>query len=117
MPFREAVEATGRRKLLIATLWTEVCLVFPALDELAERYEVFPIVDAIGGTSLEAHVAGLQRVVQAGGQPTGWVQLICELQRDWARGETVPAFRDILFDSSVPFVKQERESQEVSASV
>jgi nicotinamidase-related amidase len=115
--FRQAVEATGRRKLLIAALWTEVCLVFPALDALAEGYEVFPVVDAIGGTSLEAHVAGLQRVVQAGGQLTTWVQLICELQRDWARSETVPAFRDILFDSSVPFVKQEHELQEALASI
>ena len=86
-----AVRATGRRKLIICALWTEVCLAFPALDALREGYEVYPVVDAIGGTSPEAHRAGLDRVVQAGGQPISWVSLACELQRDWARQETVPA--------------------------
>ena len=56
-----------------------------ALDALREGYEVYPIVDAIGGTSLEAHRAGLERVVQAGGQPISWVSLACELQRDQER--------------------------------
>jgi hypothetical protein len=58
--------------------------------------EVYPVVDAIGGTSPEAHRAGLDRVVQAGAQPIGWVSLACELQRDWARAETVPAIVDIV---------------------
>jgi nicotinamidase-related amidase len=95
--FVEAVKATGRRKLVMAALWTEVCLVHPALDALAEGFEVYPVVDACGGTSLEAHNAGLDRLQQAGAQPIGWVQLICELQRDWNREETVPGFSDILF--------------------
>jgi nicotinamidase-related amidase len=88
--FRRAVEATGRRKLIMTALWTEVCLTFPALDGLRDGYEVFPVVDAVGGTSPEAHRAGLERIVQAGAQPIGWVSLACELQRDWARAETVP---------------------------
>jgi nicotinamidase-related amidase len=87
--FLEAVRATGRRKLIFCALWTEVCMAFTALDALREGYEVYPVVDAIGGTSLEAHRAGLERVVQAGGQPITWVSLACELQRDWARQDTV----------------------------
>ena len=87
--FLAAVRATGRRKLIICALWTEICMAFPALDALREGYDVYPVVDAIGGTSAEAHRTGLERVVQAGGQPVTWVALAVELQRDWAREETV----------------------------
>lgn len=87
--FLNAVRATGRRKLILCALWTEICMAFPALDAMREGYDVYPVVDAIGGTSEEAHRAGLERVVQAGGQPISWVALACELQRDWAREETV----------------------------
>jgi len=95
--FASAVARTGRKKLVMTALWTEVCLVFPALDALAEGYDVYAVVDAVGGTSIAAHQAGLDRIVQAGAKPTSWVQLVCELQRSWARTETVPAFKDILF--------------------
>jgi nicotinamidase-related amidase len=94
--FRRAVGATGRKKLIIAALWTEVYLTFPTLDALREGFEVYPVVDAVGGTSLEAHRAGLERIVQAGAQPISWVSLACELQRDWARVETVPDVVDIV---------------------
>jgi nicotinamidase-related amidase len=87
--FLAAVRATGRRKLIFCALWTEVCMAFTALDALRDGYAVYPVVDAIGGTSPEAHRAGLDRVIQAGGQPISWVSLACELQRDWARQETV----------------------------
>jgi nicotinamidase-related amidase len=87
--FVAAVRATGRRKLIFCALWTEVCMAFTALDAMREGYEVYPVVDAIGGTSAEAHRAGLERVVLAGGQPVSWVSLACELQRDWARQDTV----------------------------
>ena len=87
--FLAAVRATARRKLIVCALWTEICMVFPALDALREGYDVYPVVDAIGGTSEEAHRAGLKRVLQGGGHPTSWVALACELQRDWAREETV----------------------------
>jgi nicotinamidase-related amidase len=97
--FRKAVEATGRKKLVMTALWTEVCLTFPALDALREGYEVFPVVDAVGGTSPEAHRAGLERIVQAGAQPIGWVSLACELQRDWARTATVAEVVDIVLTS------------------
>ena len=95
--FVAAVEATGRRKVIIAALWTEACLTFPTLDALRDGYEVYPVVDAVGGTSPEAHRAGLERIVQAGAKPVSWAQLSCELQRDWARQETVPTFKEILF--------------------
>src|SRR6202035_2202793 len=94
--FVQAVHATGRRKLILCALWTEICMAFPALDALREGYEVYPVVDAIAGTSLEAHRAGLERVIQAGAQPISWVSLACELQRDWARQETVSAIEEIV---------------------
>lgn len=97
--FRQAVEATGRNKLIMTALWTEVCLSFPSLDALRDGYEVYPVVDAVGGTSREAHRAGLERIVQAGAQPISWVSLACELQRDWARLETVPDVVDIVLNS------------------
>ena len=95
--FVTAVKATGRKKLLMTALWTEACLTFPTLDALRDGYEVYPIVHAVGGTSLEAHRAALERVVHAGAQPTSWVQVICELQRDWTRTETAGQFAEILF--------------------
>jgi nicotinamidase-related amidase len=95
--FVTAVKTTGRKKLIMTALWTEACLTFPALDTLREGYQVYPVVDAVGGTSVEAHRAGLERIVQAGAQPTSVVQLLCELQRDWARTETVQPVTEILF--------------------
>jgi len=94
--FRAAVHATGRRKLIFCALWTEICMAFTALDALREGYEVYPVVDAIGGTSPEAHRAGLDRVIQAGGHPVSWVSLAVELQRDWARQETVQSVIEIV---------------------
>jgi nicotinamidase-related amidase len=99
--FRRAVEATGRRKLIMTALWTEVCLAFPALDALRAGFEVYPVVDAVGGTSPEAHRAGLERIVQAGAKPISWVSLACELQRDWARVETVPDVVDIVITTRI----------------
>ena len=97
--FRQAVEATGRKKLIMTALWTEMCLAFPSLDALQAGYEVYPVVDAVAGTSPEAHRAGLQRIVQAGAQPISWVGLAGELQRDWARRDTVAAIVDIVLTS------------------
>ncbi len=97
--FVKAVKATDRKKLIMTALWTEACLTFPALDALQEKFEVYPVVDAVGGTSLAAHQAALDRIEHAGAQPVSWVQLICELQRDWQRTETVKPFAEILFGS------------------
>ncbi len=90
--FVKAVRATGRKKLIMAALWTEACLIFPALDALKEGYEVYPVVDALGGTSVESHRAALDRASRAGAQLTTWNSVGCELQRDWARKETVPGW-------------------------
>lgn len=95
--FVAAVKATGRSKLVMVALWTEVCLVFPALDALREGYEVYAVVDAVAGTSEEAHRAGINRLVQAGAVPISWIQFACELQRDWAREATAEGFADIVF--------------------
>jgi nicotinamidase-related amidase len=97
--FRQAVEATGRNKLILTALWTEVCLTFASLDAIRGGYEVYPVVDAVGGTSPESHRVGLKRIVQAGAQPISWVMLAGELQRDWARLATVPEFMDIVLTS------------------
>ena len=94
--FRRAVEAAGRKKLVMTALWTEVCLALPALDAMRDGYDVYPVVDAVGGTSAEAHHAALERIVQAGAQPISWMSLACELQRDWARLETVADVVDIV---------------------
>ncbi|MBU6416816.1 MAG: hydrolase [Xanthomonadaceae bacterium] len=93
--FKKAVEATGRKKLIMTALWTEACLTFPALDALREGYEVYVVCDAVGGTSLAAHEAALRRVQQAGARLISKTQMYCELQRDWARSETVPGFMDV----------------------
>jgi len=85
--FRGAVERTGRKKLVIAGLWTEVCVAFPTLDALRDGYDVFVVVDAIGGVSRVAHEAAMQRMVQAGAHPISVLGLACELQRDWGRPE------------------------------
>jgi isochorismate hydrolase len=85
--------------LIMTALWTEICLAFPSLDVLREGYEVYPVVDAVGGTSVEAHRAGLERIVQAGARPISWVSLAGELQRDWARAATSPDLVDIVLTS------------------
>jgi len=97
--FVQSVKAAGRKKLIMTALWTEACLTFPSLDALREGYEVYPVVDAVGGTSVEAHEAALRRIEQAGGKLISWTQLLCELQRDWARKETVPAFMDLFIQT------------------
>ena len=97
--FRAAVTKTGRKKLIMTALWTEACLTFPALDALNEGYEVYVVADAVGGTSLAAHEAALRRIEQAGGRMISVPQLFCELQRDWARKDTVPAFINLFIET------------------
>ena len=97
--FVKAVKATGRKKLIMTALWTEACLTFPALDAMREGFEVYVVVDAVGGTSVAAHEAALRRVEQAGAKMISWTQMLCELQRDWARKETVPAFMNLFIET------------------
>jgi nicotinamidase-related amidase len=93
--FRAAVQKTGRKKLVIAALWTEVCLTMPTIDALNEGYEVYMVTDASGGTSKEAHDMSVQRLIQAGAVPVTWMQVLLELQRDWARQETYDVVLDV----------------------
>lgn len=98
LEFRAAVETAGRRKLIIAALWTEACLTFPALDALRQGYEVYALADAVGGTSVAAHEMALRRVERAGAQMLSVTQLYCELQRDWQRKDTLAAFLPLFLD-------------------
>lgn len=86
--FRAAVEKTGRKKLIVAGLWTEICVAFPVLDALREGFQVYFVADAIGGVSPAAHEAGTQRMIQAGAIPISVIGLAGELQRDWGRPES-----------------------------
>lgn len=99
--FNEAVKATGRKKIILAALWTEACLTFPALDALKEGFEVYAPVDSVGGTSKIAHEMALHRIEQAGAQMTSFAQIACELQRDWNRTETAGKFVKAMQDRGI----------------
>lgn len=92
------VKATGKKKIVMAALWTEICLAMPVIQALGEGYEVYIVTDASGGVSLEAHEMAVLRMVQAGAVPITWTVFASELQRDWARTETVPLLAEMLFD-------------------
>jgi nicotinamidase-related amidase len=91
----EAVKKTGRKQLVVAALWTEICLAMPVIQSLADGYEVFIVTDASGGVSREAHDMAVLRMVQAGAVPMTWVAVMSEWQRDWAREATIPAVAEI----------------------
>lgn len=94
--FRKAVEATKRKKLVIAGLWTEACVLFPSLDLLKLGFEVYVPTDACGDVSNEAHERSVQRLIQAGAVPITALQFLFELQQDWARSETYNGVMEIL---------------------
>ncbi|MEM6623213.1 MAG: hydrolase [Pseudomonadota bacterium] len=98
--FRDAIKATGRKKIVLAGLWTSACVTFPTLDMLAEGYEIYVPTDACGDTSAEAHERAVDRLVQAGAVPVTAFQTVFELQQDWARGETYEGVMDILHNHS-----------------
>ncbi|MDR6840099.1 hydrolase [Pseudoxanthomonas sacheonensis] len=87
----DAVKATGRKKVVMAALWTEICLAMPVIQALGEGWEVYIVTDASGGVSAEAHDMGVRRMVQAGAIPMTWMAVAAELQRDWAREESAAA--------------------------
>jgi nicotinamidase-related amidase len=91
----DAVKKTGRKQLVIAALWTEVCLAMPVIQSLADGYDVFFVTDASGGVSREAHDMGVLRMTQAGAVPITWIAVMSEWQRDWSREATVPAIAQI----------------------
>jgi nicotinamidase-related amidase len=89
--FVAAVKATGRKKLVMAALWTEVCLAFPALEAMQAGFEVYAMEDVSGGTTVTAHNAAMRSIEQAGAVPMTALQVLLEYQRDWARKETYDA--------------------------
>ena len=91
------VRKTGRKKIVMAALWTEICLAMPAIHALGEGYEVYAVTDASGGVSAEAHDMAVRRMAMAGVVPITWMAVAGELQRDWAREETVPGIAETLF--------------------
>jgi nicotinamidase-related amidase len=82
-----AVKKTGRRKIVFAALWTEMCLAMPAIHAMGDGYDVYVVTDASAGVSVEAHDMAIRRLVAAGAQPITWLAMAGELQRDWARSE------------------------------
>ncbi|MGW6508238.1 isochorismatase family protein, partial [Streptomyces niveus] len=92
----DAVKATGRKKLIIAGLWTEVCVAMPAIQAAGEGFDVFVVTDASGGASKEAHDMAVRRMNQAGVTPITWMAVMSEWQRDYAREKTVPGVVEVL---------------------
>ena len=95
------MKATGRKQLILAALWTEVCLAMPTIQALAEGYDVFIVTDASGGVSAESHDMAERRMVAAGAVPITWLAVLSEWQRDWAREETAAAMTDIIVEHAV----------------
>lgn len=98
---RDALAANGRKKVIVAGLWTEVCNLGFALAAAAEGdYDIYMVADASGGTSVEAHEYAMQRMIQAGIIPVTWQQVLLEWQRDWAKKDTYDAVLDIVKEHS-----------------
>jgi len=92
----DEVKKNGRKQLIVAALWTEICLAMPVIQALGDGYDVYIVTDASGGVSVEAHNMGVLRMIQAGAVPITWMAVQAELQRDWARESTIPGLADIL---------------------
>ncbi len=91
----EAVKKTGRKKVVMAALWTEICLAMPAIQAAGEGYDVYAVIDASGGVSVEAHEMAVRRMMMAGVVPMNWLAVASEWQRDWARQDTAKGLGEI----------------------
>jgi nicotinamidase-related amidase len=94
--FVAAIEATGRKKIVLAGLWTEVCVTFPSVQAIHDGYEVYVVEDCCGDVSQLAHDNAMKRVIQAGAKPVTSLQVMLEFQRDWAEKDTYDAVMDIV---------------------
>lgn len=94
--FKDAVNATGKKRIILAGLWTEVCVALPALSALSDGYQVYIVTDASAGSSKEAHDMAIQRMIQAGAIPVTWQAALLEMQRDWANKETYQKVMDVI---------------------
>ena len=92
----DAVKATGRKQLIIAGLWTEVCVAMPAIQAAGEGWDVTVVTDASGGVSVEAHEVAIQRMIRAGVNMMTWLAVMAEWQRDWARLDTAVGVTEVL---------------------
>ncbi|NKL83580.1 hydrolase [Rhizobium leguminosarum] len=92
----DLVKATGRKQLIIAGLWTEVCVAMPAIQAAGEGWDVTVITDASGGSSVESHQVAIQRMIAAGVNMMTWMALASEWQRDWARTEHAEELTEVL---------------------
>jgi nicotinamidase-related amidase len=94
----DAVKKTGRKKIIMAALWSEICLAMPAIQAAGEGYEVYAVTDASGGVSAEAHEMAIHRMVMAGVVPITWMAVAGELQRDWARQDQAAALAEVFLE-------------------
>ena len=94
----DAVKKTGRKKIIMAALWSEICLAMPAIQAAGEGYEVYAVTDASGGVSAEAHEMAVRRMVMAGVVPITWMAVAGELQRDWAREGQAAALAGVFLE-------------------
>ena len=94
--FVAAIKATGRKKIVLAGLWTEACIAFPSVQAIHDGYEVYVVEDCCGDVSLLSHDNAMKRVFQAGAKPVTSLQVMLELQRDWAEKDTYDAVMDIV---------------------
>ncbi|TDR85232.1 hydrolase [Enterovirga rhinocerotis] len=94
----EIVKKSGRKQLVFAALWTEVCLAMPTIQALGEGYDVFIVTDASGGVSAEAHDMAVRRMVAAGAVPITWMAVASEWQRDWAREKTATSLSSVVLE-------------------
>ena len=92
----DLVKKSGRKQLVLAALWTEICLAMPAIQALADGYDVFVVTDASGGVSAEAHDMAVRRMAAAGAVPITWRAVASEWQRDWAREKTAAGLAGVL---------------------
>jgi nicotinamidase-related amidase len=95
-PYKEAIKATGRKKIVMTGLWTEVCVTFPTIQAIEEGFEVYVVADCCGDITAEAHERSMQRMIQAGAVPMTWIQTLLEWQRDWSRKGTYDAVTGIV---------------------
>ncbi len=95
----DLVKKSGRKQLILAALWTEICLAMPAIQALGEGYDVFIVTDASGGVTAEAHDMAVRRMVQAGAVPITWLAVAAEWQRDWAREESAAALSEVILEN------------------
>ena len=92
----DAVKATGRKQLIIAGLWTEVCVAMPTIQAVGEGWDVTVVTDASGGVSVEAHQVAIQRMIAAGANMMSWLAVAAEWQRDWARAESAAELTKVI---------------------